>query len=124
MPGDVGGVGARALPLSRLAKDTMDTDYLTPMAYETISLAGEVLDVLRSEIGASAKDTRTEDDFLRGVRRHLRAILRSASSYLDEWNYLDEVDVREFRSGVKKVLAHVEQTLNTPLERRGEPTFK
>jgi hypothetical protein len=42
----------------------MDTDDLTPMAYETITRAEEVLDVLRSEIGASASDTKSEDDFL------------------------------------------------------------
>ncbi|PIP08687.1 MAG: hypothetical protein COX51_03110 [Syntrophobacteraceae bacterium CG23_combo_of_CG06-09_8_20_14_all_50_8] len=62
----------------------MDTDNLTPMAYETISLAGNVLDVLRTEIGAFATVKNTEDDFLRGVRSHLRAILRSARGYLDD----------------------------------------
>ena len=54
----------------------MDTSNLTPMAYETISRAGDVLDVLRSEIGGSASGKKTEDDFLRGVRSHLRAIHR------------------------------------------------
>jgi hypothetical protein len=102
----------------------MDTSYLTPMAYETISLSGEVLDVLRSEIGASATGKKTEDDFLRGVQLHLRAILRSARSYLDDWNYLGDVNVREFRVGVKSVLAHVDKTLATPYVQRGDPEFK
>jgi len=102
----------------------MDTDYLTPMAYETISLAGDVLDVLRSEIGASAKGKKTEDEFLRSVQVHLRGILRSARDYLDGWNYLDDVNVREFRKGVNGVLAHVEKTLATPIAQRGEPEFK
>jgi len=53
----------------------VDTDDLTPMAYETINHAGHVL---RSEIGASATGKITEDDFL-------RAILRSARGYLDGW---------------------------------------
>jgi hypothetical protein len=48
----------------------MDTDDLTPMAYETIIKAEEVLDVLRSEIGASASDKKGEDDFLR-VSEHI-----------------------------------------------------
>ena len=72
----------------------MDTNDLTPMAYDTIGMAGDVLDVLRSEIGASASDYNTEDEFLRGVRRHLRSILRSAREYLDFWNYLDTIKVR------------------------------
>jgi hypothetical protein len=102
----------------------MDTDDLTPMAYETIIRAQEVLDVLRSEIGASASDKKSEDDFLRGVRAHLRGILRSAREYLDSWNYLDSVDIRSFRKGVKEILAYVEQTLATPYEQRGAPPFK
>ena len=96
----------------------MDTDNLTPMAYEVISRAGDVLDVLQSEIGASASGKMTEEDFLRGIRSHLRAILRSASSYLDGWNYLDTVEIKPFRAGVKSLLAHVDQTLETPFDQR------
>jgi len=95
----------------------MDTDDLTPMAYDTISLAGDVLDVLRTEIGASAAGKKTEDEFLRGVRSHLRSILRSAQEYLDGWNYLDTVN---FRTGVKGLLEHVEKTLATSFEERGK----
>jgi hypothetical protein len=102
----------------------MDTDDLTPMAYETIIKAQEVLDVLRSEIGASASDKKSEDDFLRGTRAHLRGILRSAREYLDDWNYIDSVDIRSFRKGLKEILAYVEQTLATPYEQRGAPPFK
>jgi len=102
----------------------MDTDDLTPMAYETIIKAEEVLDVLRSEIGASASDKKSEDNFLRGVREHLRGILRSAREYLDSWNYLDSVDIRSFRKAVKEILANVERTLATPYEQRGAPPFK
>lgn len=98
----------------------MDTDDLTPMACETITHAGDILDVLRSEIGASATGKITEDDFLRAVRGHLRSILRSASGYLDDWNYLDTVNLRDFRLGVRKLLAHVETTLSTPAAQRGK----
>jgi hypothetical protein len=102
----------------------MDTDDLTPMAYETIRRAEEVLDVLKIEIGASASEKKSEDDFLLGVRRHLRGILRSARGYLDSWDYLDSVDTRKFRKGVKEILIHVERTLATPYEQRGAPPFE
>jgi hypothetical protein len=65
-------------------EENMDTDYLTEMAYETIRRADDVLDVLVSEIGSSASDKKTEDDFLRGVEAHLRRILKSPKAYLDE----------------------------------------
>ena len=55
---------------------------------------------------------------------HLRRILRSAREYLDDWNYLDSVDIRSFRKGVKELLAYVEQTLATPYEQRGVSPFK
>ena len=102
----------------------MDTDDLTPMAYEMIILAGDVLDVLKAEIGASAENKETEDDFLRGVRIHLRSILASARTYLDRWTYLDTVSVRDFRRGVEELLEHVEKTLTTPYEKRGERQFR
>ncbi len=96
----------------------MDTNDLTPMAYEVIIRAEDVLDVLRSEIGASAAGKMSEDEFLLGVQRQLRALLRSASSYLDDWGYLDEVEIKAFRAGVKNLLGFVEQTLGTPYDER------
>jgi len=98
----------------------MDTDDLTEMAYETITRAGEVLDVLRSEIGASASDKKTEGDFLLGVTVRLRRILISPESYLDFWNYEDEVELKIFRRGVTDLLAYVEKVLSTPYQERGE----
>jgi hypothetical protein len=70
-------------------EDGMDTDELTEMAYDTILLAHEALDVLSLEIGASAKDYLTEDEFLRGTLIILKDILADPESYLDSWNYLD-----------------------------------
>lgn len=101
----------------------MDTDDLTEMAYETITRAGNVLDVLRSEIGASASDMKTEDDFLHGVATHLRKILKSPKSYLDFWDYIEEVDLKTFRKEVAQLLAHVEKVISTPYCDRGDPAF-
>lgn len=93
-------------------------------AYETISRAGDVLDALRSEIGASAAGKETEDDFLRGVGAHLRRILSSTRQYLDDWYYLDTVEVRSFRKQVAALVDHVEKTLSTQYEERGKPEFR
>jgi len=82
------------------------------------------LDVLCSEIGASASDKETEDNFLRGVVTHLRRILRSPRLYLDDWNYLEEIDVKVFRNEVAELLTYVEKVLATPYSQRGEPAFK
>lgn len=91
------------------------------MAYGTITRASDVLDVLRSEIGALAATQRSEDDYLRRVRTHLKGILRSTTAYLDEWNYLDDVQPRAFRAGIKEILVHIEKTLATPVSQRGDP---
>jgi len=101
----------------------MDTDDLTQMAYEIIIRAGDILDVLRSEIGASASDKETEDDFLRGIVTRLRKILKSPESYLDFWNYEEEVDAKAFRKDVTELLAYVEKVLGTPYSERGDKVF-
>ncbi len=101
----------------------MDPYDLTEMAYETITRAGDLLDVLQSEIGASASDKKTEDDFLRGAAVHLGRIQKSARAYLDDWNYLEDVDVKIFRKEVTELLAFVERVLSTPYDQRGKPAF-
>lgn len=102
----------------------MDTDDLTEMAYEIITRAGDILDVLRSEIGSSASDKKVEDDFLHGVAVHLRNILKSSRSYLNDWNYLDDVDGQVFCREVSRLLKYVEKVLSIPYDRRGGPVFK
>jgi len=102
----------------------MDTDDLTPMAYETLSRAFEFCDALRAEIGASASEFRTEDDFLRGTRRFLNEILADPEDYLDFWNLVDDTDVKAFVRGVKSVRGHVTTTLKTPRDQRGKPPFE
>jgi hypothetical protein len=101
----------------------MDTDCLTSMAYETLNLAYDVLDVLHSEIGASAEGCCTEEEFLRGVKKHLQDILSAPRDYLDFWNYLETVDMRQFKAGIQGLLAHVEKTLSTPCQDRGASEY-
>ncbi|MBN1613727.1 MAG: hypothetical protein JW950_04585 [Deltaproteobacteria bacterium] len=100
----------------------MDTDDLTEMTYEIITRAGDVLDVLSNEIGASDSDKKTEEDFLRDVLSHLRKI-QKPREYLD-WNYLDQIDVRVFYNEVARLLAHVEIISDTPYRQRGKPALK
>ena len=101
----------------------MDTDCLMPMAYETITLACQVLDVLRSEIGAAASGCNTEEEFLQGAKNHLQDILSDPRDYLGFWNYLETLDMRLFKTGIRALIAHVEKTLSTPYQDRGEPEF-
>jgi hypothetical protein len=102
----------------------MDTDDLTPLAHETLSLAYDACDPLRADLGAGARDYKTEDEYLRAVEKYLRQILKHPKSYLEYWNLEDEIQVRAFSKGVKGVLAHVEKTLATPRSERGKPPFE
>lgn len=103
--------------------NVMDTDDLTELAYETISRAHEVLDVLCVEIGATANDYSAEDDFLRDVLKMLKGIMDDPDSYLDSWNYLDTVDPKRFAEGIRGLIDHIERTLNTPRLQRGKIAF-
>jgi hypothetical protein len=101
----------------------MDTDDLTEMAYEIITRADDVLDALRTEIGASAIKMKTEDDFLRGVEARLRKILKSPKSYLDTWNYSEKIEITDFQKRLSELISFVNEVLATPYSQRGETAF-
>ncbi len=102
----------------------MDTDDLTPMAYDTLLLAHDACDPLRAEIGASATKFKTEDEFLRGVAEFMQELLDAPEDYLDFWNILEEVSVGSFLDRVRRVNAHVAATLETQVVLRGKPPFE
>ena len=102
----------------------MDTDYLTPMAYEVIVRANVILDVLKSEIGASCQRYESEDSFLEGTLHFIDRKIREPESYLDFWNYLDETDIDQFKKDLEDLKNFIIKVIETPLSQRGEPPFK
>ena len=90
------------------------------MAYELIPRADRVLDVLRAEIGASAQQYLSEDEFLNGTHKMLKDILSDPDGYLDSWNYLDTVDPKRFAAGVSGLISQIEEILKVPQDQRGE----
>ena len=76
----------------------MDTDYLTPMAYEIIVKANEILDVLRADIGASCAIYDSENSFSEGTLEFIDRKIKDPGQYLDFWNYLDEIDIDQFKA--------------------------
>ena len=93
----------------------MDTDYLTPMAYEIIVEAGMILDVLKTEIGASCERYETEDSFLRGILHFTDRKIKDPVSYLKFWNYLDEINVNWFKKELEELKAFIVNVIETPL---------
>jgi hypothetical protein len=102
----------------------MDTDYLTPMAYEIIVRANMILDVLKSEIGASCSRYETEDSFLEGTLHFIDRKEKDPEPYLDFWNYIDDIDVKRFKNELEDLKAFIVKVIDTPLSKRGEPPFK
>lgn len=101
----------------------MDSDDLTPMAYETLSQAFCIHDALRSEIGASAIHYRNEDDFLRGTLQEVENLIKDPNDYIDMWDLEDEVGIDEFRRRLEPLREHLLTTLSTSIEARGKPPF-
>ncbi len=101
----------------------MDTDYLTPMAYECIRLANRATDVLKSEIGAACSHYRTEDAFLKGILADVKEIEEAPVDYLDFWNLIEETNIPEFKNRIRVLCEHIEKTMKTPIEERGNPEF-
>lgn len=101
----------------------MDTDYLTPLAYECIRLADAATDVLKSEIGAACSQYRDEDAYLTGILCDVREIEDDPEDYLDWWNLLEQTDLAVFKKRIQALREHIEKTLKTPIENRGKPAF-
>ena len=102
----------------------MDTEYLTPMAYEIIVKADMILDVMKSEIGASCERYETEDSFLEGTLQFIERKIKDPVSYLDFWNYLDEIDIDQYKKDLEELKKFTIKVIETPLSQRGEPPFK
>jgi hypothetical protein len=98
----------------------MDTDYLTPMAYECILLGDKASDVLKAELGAAASLFDNEEDYLHGILKHVNEIERDPEGYLDEWNLLLDIEIRLFKANLRELKKHIKRTIATPFEERGE----
>ena len=102
----------------------MDTDYLTPMAYEVIVRAEMILDVMKLEIGASCERHETEDSFLEGTLQFVERKIEDPESYLDFWNYLDEINIDQYKNDLEELKKFIIKVIQTPLLERGEPPFQ
>jgi hypothetical protein len=102
----------------------MDTDYLTPMTYDIIANAGMIMDELRLEIGSSCSKYKTEDSFLNGTLKFINKNIDDPEDFLDYWNYIDEINIEEFKNKLKKLRKKILLVINTPISDRGEPPFK
>ncbi len=109
----------------RWAQDTkMDTDYLTPMAYDCIRLATDATHFLRSQLGAECGHYRGEDAYLRGILADVKEIDDDPEGYLDGMNLLDDTDIAAFTRNIRALREHIERTIGTPIADRGEPRWK
>jgi hypothetical protein len=102
----------------------MDTDYLTPMTYDIIANAGMIMDKLRLEIASSCSKYKTEDSFLNGTLKFINKNIDDPEDFLDYWNYIDEINIEEFKNKLKKLRKKILLVINTPISDRCEPPFK
>ena len=102
----------------------IDTDDLTEMAYEMISIAGEISECLVCDIGVRSKDYKNEDEYLMGIHKFLRGSLRRPRCYLESWNLEDKVDPKSFKKEVASLVEHISTTLATPISERRPTPFE
>ena len=78
---------------------------------------------LKSELGAACENYSVEDDYLKGILKHVKAIEKNPKDYLDGCNLLDETDIKVFKQKIKILREHIEKTLTTPMKKRGRPSW-
>ena len=98
----------------------MDTDDLTPMAYESIVIANEITDFLKCDLGVRCGNYKNEDAYLNGILKFVRKIKHAPEDYLDYWNIGDELDLTALVKGLKALEKHILKTIDTPFDQRGD----
>jgi len=98
----------------------MDTDDLTPMAYESIGIANEITDFLKCDLGVRSENYKDEDAYLKGILKFVRKIRRDPEDYLDYWNLWDELDLAVFKNGLEGLEKHILKTIDTQFDKRGD----
>ena len=100
----------------------MDTDNFSDMAYAVIQQAARVSDTLKAELAAISRDYRHEEDWLRGVQKHLRGILTHPQDYVDFWS-LEEFEAVT-STMIQELATRLQEqscgTLATPPAMRGQ----
>jgi hypothetical protein len=99
----------------------MDTDDLTEMAWDVIVRAALVSDTLKAELGALARQFKSEDEWLRGVQAHLEEIIEDPDEYADYWDLEKEegVTVSMIEDCATELSRRVNEILAVPLNKRG-----
>ena len=97
----------------------MDTDDLSNMAYACIVAANEVTDILKTELGVASGQYETEEEYLKGILKHVQCIEVNAKDYLDDWNLIEKIDIKIFKKKLRQLKSQIQATIDTPIENRG-----
>lgn len=99
----------------------MDADEFSEMAYDIIDRAARTSDTLKVELGALSGRYKSENEWLRGVSRHLKKIINDPQEYVDYWNLEEEEGIMsdKIKKASKGLLQRIDKVLITPLAERG-----
>ena len=98
----------------------MDTDDLTEMAYKSVIIADRITEYLKCDLGVRSTDYEDENAYLYGIVQFVREIKADPEEYLDYWNIWEELELAAFTQGLEELENHIQKTIDTPIERRGD----
>jgi hypothetical protein len=98
----------------------MDTDDLSDKSYQTIVIAKNIHDDLKTVIGASSYEYRTEEEFLKGNLHRIEKLIENPLEFIEYWDLYEEIEENEFRKKLKELREHIVETLSTPIDKRNE----
>ena len=98
----------------------MDTDEFSEMTYDIIVRAARTSDTLKAELGALSGRYKSENEWLRGVSRHLKMIIIDPQEYVDYWNLEEEEGIMsdKIKKASEDLLQRIDKVLMTPLAER------
>ena len=95
----------------------MDTDDLSQETFEIIKKAGVVNEYLRLELGVMARNYKNENDYLNGVKKHMKDTLKNPARMEFEW-LLEPSDFDETAERIIELLSFTDSVIEIPFESR------
>lgn len=96
----------------------MDTDDLSQVAYQCLMDACYIADILGTEMGARARDCRTENEFLQSMINQIVEIEEEPKECLESYGLEEDIGPREFVRELVALKVRVSKVMKTPMAER------
>ncbi len=97
----------------------MDTNSLTLIAHEILSLADRIDQALTLDIACMCSDFKDEDKYLNKVLHYLKKIKEDPEEFIEDWGLEEKLHPNSLKAQIIELEKYVADLLKVPFEKRG-----